>query len=253
VIVIAVRGASGYGGTGRLALGLLGEILLSALLAPIRMLFHTQFVLLAFVGWKLQWKSPQREDAATSWREAIFRHGPQTLLGVVWVGGVYWLNPSFVWWLLPVAGALIVSIPVSVYTSRASLGRWLRARGLFVIPEELHPPREIQTVAKVAAAVAPTPGFVDAIVDPEINELLCATGKGRALRSVTRRAECAQLVRRALVGGPEVLPDGERMRIIGDPDALSQLHAAVRSAPDAHQGWREAARSRTSSVNRRMQ
>jgi membrane glycosyltransferase len=253
VIVIAVRGASGYGGTGRLALGLLGEILLSALLAPIRMLFHTQFVLLAFVGWKLQWKSPQREDAATSWREAIFRHGPQTLLGVGWVGGVYWLNPSFVWWLLPVAGALIVSIPVSVYTSRASLGRWLRARGLFVIPEELHPPREIQTVAKVAAAVAPTPGFVDAIVDPEINELLCATGKGRALRSVTRRAECAQLVRRALVGGPEVLPDGERMRIIGDPDALSQLHAAVRSAPDAHQSWREAARSRTSSVNRRMQ
>jgi membrane glycosyltransferase len=254
VIVVAVRGASRFGGTGRLVLGLLGEILLSALLAPIRMLFHTQFVLLAFIGWKLQWKSPQREDAATTWREAMVRHGPHTLLGVVWIGGVYWLNPSFVWWLLPVAGALIVSIPVSVYTSRPSLGRRLRVKGLFVIPEELHPPREIQTVMAVAAAAAPVPGFVDAIVDPEINELLCATGTPRALQSVARRAERAQLVHKALVGGPDELPEAERMRIIGDPDALLDLHTAVRSAPDAHERWREAARRRrVSSVSLLLQ
>jgi membrane glycosyltransferase len=39
---------------------------------------------------------------------------------------VYWLDPAFVWWLAPVAGALALSIPLSVYTSRASLGE--RAR-----------------------------------------------------------------------------------------------------------------------------
>jgi membrane glycosyltransferase len=254
VIVVAVRGARRFGGTGRLVLGLFGEILLSALLAPIRMLFHAQFVLFAFIGWKLQWKSPQREDAPTTWREAIVRHGPHTLLGIVWIGGVYWLNPSFVWWLLPVAGALVVSIPISVYTSRASLGRRLRARGLFVIPEELHPPREIQTVMELTSVAARPPGFVDAIVDPEINELLCATGTARALQSVARRAERAQLVRKALVGGLDGLPEAERMRIIGDPDALVDLHAAVRSAPDVHESWREAAASsRTSSVNRLLQ
>src|SRR5208283_315836 len=216
--------------------------LLSALLAPIRMLFHTQFVLLAFVGWKLQWKSPQREDAATSWGEAFIRHGPHTLLGVVWTAGVYWLNPTFVWWLLPVAGALIVSIPVSVYTSRASLGRYLRAKGLFVIPEELHPPQEIQTVMEIVAAVPAPLGFVDAVVDPKINELLCAMGTARALQSVTRRAERAQLVRRALVGGPDALCEAERMRVIGDPETLSQLHSAVRSASDAHESWSGATR-----------
>lgn len=240
VIVASVRGSSNFGGTGCLVFGLLGEMLLSAMLAPIRMLFHTQFVLLAFVGWKLQWKSPQREDAATTWREAIVRHGPHTLLGVVWIGGVYWLNPAFVWWLLPVAGALIVSIPVSVYTSRTSLGRSLRSRGLFVIPEELHPPQEIQTVMEMAAVAPPAPGFVDAVIDPEINELLCATGTSRALQSETRRAERAQLVRKALVGGPDVLPEVERMRIIGDPETLALLHLAVRSAPDAHASWRGA-------------
>src|SRR5580704_10738238 len=41
VLVVAARGAGRYGGNWRLALSLLGEILLSALLAPIRMLFHS--------------------------------------------------------------------------------------------------------------------------------------------------------------------------------------------------------------------
>jgi membrane glycosyltransferase len=240
VLVVAARGASRYGGTWRLAMGLLGEILLSALLAPIRMLFHAQFVLLTLVGLKLQWKSPQRDDAETTWREALVRHGLHTLLGIVWLGGVYWLNPSFLWWLLPVAGALIVSIPVSVYTSRVSLGRRLRAARLFVIPEELRPPPEIRAVMATTAAAARCPSFVDAVVNPEINALLCATGTNRARQSVARRSERAQLVHKALVGGPTALREAQRMQIIGDPDALAQLHAAVRGATDAHASWQRA-------------
>src|SRR5208282_2567091 len=221
-------------------IGLLGEMLLSALLAPIRMLFHAQFVLLTLVGLKLQWKSPQRDDAETSWREALLRHGLHTLLGVAWLGGVYWLNPSFLWWLLPVAGALIVSIPVSVYTSRASLGRRLRATGLFVIPEESRPPPEIRAVMASTAAADQCPSFVDAVVDPTINALLCATGTNRARQSVARHTERAQLVRKALVGGPAVLREAQRMQIIGDPEALAQLHAAVCTAADAHASWQRA-------------
>jgi membrane glycosyltransferase len=236
-LVVAVRGARRFGGTWRLAMSLLGEILLSALLAPIRMLFHSQFVLLTFAGLKLQWKSPQRDDAETGWIEAMIRHGPHTLLGVVWLSGVYWLNPSFLWWLLPVAGALIVSIPVSVYTSRGSLGRRLRAAGLFVIPEELRPPPEIRSV--IASATAPTqcPGFVDAVVNPTINARLCATATARARQAAGRRAERAQLVRKALIDGPAGLPEAQRMQIISDSDTLEQLHAAVRSGANAHSSW----------------
>ncbi len=75
----------------------------------------------AFVGWAIHWKSPPREDAETTWREALRRHGVHTLLGIAWAAGVYWLNPSFLWWLLPIVGALMLSIPLSVYTSRM---RW---------------------------------------------------------------------------------------------------------------------------------
>ena len=43
-----------------------------------------------------------------------------------WGAAVYWLAPSYIWWLLPVVGALALSIPISVYSSRVSLGRALR-------------------------------------------------------------------------------------------------------------------------------
>jgi membrane glycosyltransferase len=240
MLVVAVRGAGRFGGAVRLFFSVVGEMLLSALLAPVRMLFHTRFVLLAFLGLRLQWKSPPRQDAETTWRESIARHGPHTLLGMLWAGGVYWLNPSFVWWLLPVAGALIVSIPVSVYTSRVAVGRRLRSAGLFVIPEELHPPVEIRTAVMTIDRAAPTPGFVDAVVDPTLNALICATGAPHARDSQGSRQERVQLVRVALFGGPDALGDAQKMRLIDDPDALAELHTEIWTAADAHAGWRDA-------------
>src|SRR2546430_15191114 len=116
VLAVSAGGASRFGGTLRLAMSVAGEIALSALLAPIRMLFHTRFVLLAFVGWNLQWKSPRRGDAETTWREALSRHGPHTLLGVLWAGGGYWLDPSVLWWVVPGAGGLVLAVSRSGYT-----------------------------------------------------------------------------------------------------------------------------------------
>ena len=60
------RGAGRFGGAAGLTLSVLTEMLLSSALAPVRMLFHTQFVLAALTNLQLQWKSPPREDAETS-------------------------------------------------------------------------------------------------------------------------------------------------------------------------------------------
>ena len=105
------------------------RVLVSALLAPIRMLFHTRFVVAALLGRAVGWKSPSREDAQTSWAEALQRHGVQTAFGMAWIGLVYWLDPAFVWWLAPVAGALALSIPlVGVHEPRVAR-RACAARG----------------------------------------------------------------------------------------------------------------------------
>jgi membrane glycosyltransferase len=210
------------------------------MLAPIRMLFHSQFVVSAFVGWAIQWKSPSREDAETTWREALRRHGAHTLLGVLWAAGVYWLNPSFLWWLLPIVGALMLSIPLSVYTSRLRLGRQLRAARLFLIPEETHPPKEIRAMMKAVAAAPAPPGFIDAVVDPATNALACAAAVARFTRTALVRTHRLQKIDAALVQGPDALSRPAKLRLLGDPIALSRLHWQVWTSPDAHVSWRDA-------------
>src|SRR3546814_16734801 len=81
-----------YGGRLRLFISLIIEMLFSALLAPIRMLFHTQYVVSALLGISVVWKSPPRDDTAKPWSPAAIRHGGGTLLGLAWLGLVYWLN-----------------------------------------------------------------------------------------------------------------------------------------------------------------
>ena len=113
------------------------EILLSSLLAPIRMVFHSRFVLTNLLGRTVSWRSQGREDAETSWREAIRHHGFDTLFASAWGAALFWLNPDYFWWVTPIIGALILSVPVSVLASRVPPRRAARgAAGLFLIPEE---------------------------------------------------------------------------------------------------------------------
>src|SRR5207248_2420656 len=84
IVHALARGGRGYGGALRLGASVAAETGVSVLLAPVRMLFHTQFVLGALTGWSVQWKSPPREDAETTWAEALRRHGAHSVLGLTW-------------------------------------------------------------------------------------------------------------------------------------------------------------------------
>jgi membrane glycosyltransferase len=122
VLLLWVRGAGRWRG-GRL--GLAASMLCEFALPPMTRThqgFSTPSRACRVLRWAAQWKSPAREDSETTWGQAARRHGWHTLLGVLWAGGVYWLNPSFLEWWLPVVGALMLRSR-SVYTSRVSLGR----------------------------------------------------------------------------------------------------------------------------------
>jgi membrane glycosyltransferase len=236
-LLVVARGAGEFGGAGRVLLSLVLEVVFSALLAPIRMLFHTQFVLAALTGWRLHWKSPPREDAETTWGEAIRRHGLHTVLGAVWAAAMYWLAPSYAWWFLPLAGALTLSIPLSVYTSRVSLGRALRRAKMFVIPEEAAPPRELASVRRHIDGAANLPRFVDAVVDPMTSAIVSAAAPPHARRA---RAEASRrnLIDTALTGGPDGLTDRQKRWLLADRDALAELHRRVCASTASHPGWR---------------
>ncbi len=237
MILIATQGVGLFGGLPRLLASMLAEWLFSMLLAPIRMLFHTQFVLAALTGWRVQWRSPPRENAATNWRTALRRHGWHTLLGIVWALGIYWLNPFYLWWLMPIVGALMLSIPISVYSSSAYFGRLTRKAGFFLIPEEINPPEELRRVYQDMEHTAKQPDFIAAVTDPTVNALVCVFAVPRARQTTRFSEQRAKLIADALRNGPDNLSTHDKMLLLNDPQALSRLHFLVWSSTAAHGGW----------------
>ncbi len=169
-----------FGGWWKGAASALFETVISTLIAPVMMLFHTQFVFSVLAGRSTQW-APQKRDAdlGTSWAEAIQTHWVHTLLGVAW-GVLAWnLDPLFFWWLSPVILGMALSVPVSVVTSRPLLGRRLRKWGLLLSPEETSPPPVISSLltktsrstGKASTESIPEPlrGLRDVVLDPYAN------------------------------------------------------------------------------------
>ncbi|GAA4329309.1 glucans biosynthesis glucosyltransferase MdoH [Pigmentiphaga soli] len=229
VLLAWAQGSKGYGGPGKLLSSMLLEVLFSMLLAPIRMIFHTRFVVAAFLGWSVQWKSPARVNNETSWREALRRHGLQTLLGVCWGALVAWLNPNFLWWMVPILSSLLLAVPLSVLSSRVSLGRDAYEASLFRIPEETDPPLELRATRFYdnANRQQTPPRFVDALRDRAVNALAraMATGRHRPVPLI-ERSRAAQL-EQALQAGPERLPEPQKLRLLDDPVVLGRLHLAL--------------------------
>jgi membrane glycosyltransferase len=237
-IMVVAQGAAPFGGVLGVTLSVFLELVFSALLAPVRMLFHAQFIATALTGIGVHWKSPSREDAATSWGDGIRRHGAHTVLGLAWGATVYWLDSSYAWWMLfPVVGALALSIPVSVYSSRVSLGRAFRRARLLLIPEEVDPPRELRAIRAHTTGAGPAPGFVDAVVNPQVNAVASAVSGARAKVSPRAQVRRQNAVALALKEGPETLTDRQKLFLLSDPLALSLLHFDVWTSAAAHAAW----------------
>ena len=125
-----------FGGTAGLLGSSVVETVLALMQAPIRMLAHSLFVLVALTGLKLEWKSPPREANGVSWRDAVARLAPMTVVIGLLGLGVAAINANALIWLAPVALPLLLAVPLTVATSHVDLGAWMRSRGVLLIPEE---------------------------------------------------------------------------------------------------------------------
>ncbi|MBB6559909.1 membrane glycosyltransferase [Acidovorax soli] len=129
-----------YGGGWSLVKSAMAESVLAILQAPVRMLAHSLFVLLAITGLELQWKSPPREANAVPWGQATRQLAPMTAVIALLALGVAFVDGSALLWLMPVGLPLALAIPLAVLTSQIDLGRALRAQRLLLIPEEAWSP-----------------------------------------------------------------------------------------------------------------
>ncbi len=247
LILFKWRTARAFGGVFRLFASVFIEIILSSLFAPIRMVFHTRFVLTNLFGHTVSWRSSAREDSETTWGEALRHHGLDTVVAGAWGLGVYWLNPQYFWWLTPIVAALILSVPLSVLASRVRLGDRARRLGLFVTPEESDPPAELRDLREELAAASTrraafppmeADGFARVVVDPYVNALHRALlGPPRKLRATIRGRHRA-MTDRASMGGPASLGAAERRVLLYDPQAVTDLHRSVWALADDHRAAR---------------
>ncbi len=148
-----------FGGGARLVAGTLLEQLHSMLQAPVLMLFHSRFVGAVLLGRDGGWNAQARDDRGLDWREALARHGGQSLVGLVWACLVLVVAPQFFWWLLPVIAGLVVAPAHGWLASRRGVGRAARRLGLFATPEERDPPPVLHGLARALArgSVPPQP------------------------------------------------------------------------------------------------
>ena len=230
VVLIAARGqARAFGGLLRLLASVVLDVAMSSLLAPIRMAFHSRFVFTNLIGRTVVWRSQTREDAETTWGDAVRAHGLDTVIASAWGAALYMLNPEYFWWVVPIVGALVLGIPISVVASGIAAGERARELGLFLTPAESDPPEEIRNVARQLERrpAAATDGFARAIADPYANALHCALLRPARPHPRPIDAARAAVVADACRHGPDALAAADRKLIFADPQLVTELHRCV--------------------------
>lgn len=236
VAMIIARGRQkDFGGVGNLIGSTLIEIVLTSLLAPVRMLSHTLFVFTTLIGKQVKWNSQQRADSQVPWLAALRFHLPGMLLAVVWGTILYVYTPGFFPWLLPILVPLFIAPLLTVITSRVDIGVWMRNNGLQLIPEEWRPPAELSRVIDIESELREA-DFVDIVVNPSLSALhVGLQGSPRQLDPAVAHYR-DEIAERALAEGPSALNAREQGTLLADPQRLEWLHRAVWSA-DVLPAW----------------
>ncbi len=246
-----------FGGGFRLIIGATLETIVSMLLAPCIMVAHTMMVGSIFLGRAVGWGNQNRETDGTSWGDAFRFHAPQTILGIAWTAVAvkigYDHRPSmgivkdyaFTLWMVPILVGLLLSAPVSVWTSRTRYGRALARRKILSIPEELNPPPIMRLADSATAAVDPAldaasegrRGVVAAVVDPYVNGVHVSLLEHSEITTAEE-----SLAERCLHEGPGGLTKNELAELLYLAPAMLMMHRAVwlRPTEGMHQVWTHA-------------
>jgi membrane glycosyltransferase len=251
-----------FGGLTRATASVVWETVFSTLHAPLLMLWHTRFVVSNLLGVSVGWGPQKRAAGGTTWTYAIRRHWGHTLIGLVWGGFMWWLGPSLFWWFTPVLAGMVLSIPLSVFTSRRSLGARARKLGLFLTPEEIAPPPElvalranmkVYEITEDTSPRRPHAGLAEAVLDPYVNAVHVSLLREKQLNPVYAEQLAAlgvgspkvqALGEKLLAAGPDKLTPAERLLIMADAHTLVWLYheAWLRTGDSLAPWWRASIR-----------
>ncbi|HEY9119840.1 MAG TPA: glucans biosynthesis glucosyltransferase MdoH [Marinobacter sp.] len=228
-----------FGGVWRLFLSVMTEIVVSVLLAPVRMMAHSRYVLGALLNLSLTWAGQNRTQE-TSWRDALVTQFPGMVIAAAWSAFAWTLDPMFFLWSLPVAIPLVLAAPTSVWLSRVGVGQALRERGMLLIPEERTPVQVLDDARAARREGGDEPMLTpveQAVIRPSLNRLHGALARNIRL---ARRAKLLEpLVQRCGADGPGSLSRSELSHLFRDRQSVAELHRlAWQAPPDSFWGRR---------------
>ena len=238
-----------FGGLARATAGVVGETIFSTLHAPMLMLWHTRFVATNLLGISVGWATQKRSADGTDWLYAAQRHWGHALIGALWGAFMWQLDPTLFWWFTPVLAGLVLSVPLSVLTSRRSLGMAARRLGLFLTPEETGPPMELVTLRAQLkiheltdgdATPRSHAGLAEAVLDPYVNAIHVSLLREKQLNPVYAEhlsrlgaggEPVQKLGEKLLAAGPDKLSAAERMQVMADQRVMVWLHQQAWQRP----------------------
>jgi len=231
--------------------GVVGETVFSTLHAPLLMLWHTRFVATNIAGIAVGWATQQRSAEGTDWLYAVQRHWGHTLIGVGWGWCTWKLDPGVFWWFTPVLAGMVLSVPLSVLTSRRSFGARAKSLGLFLTPEETSPPLELvalrsrmkihELTTEATPHLRTHAGLAEAVLDPYVNAVHVTLLREKELNPVYAELfkrlgagtdAVRELGEKLLAGGPEKLKASERMVVLADQAVMAWLHRQAWLRPE---------------------
>jgi membrane glycosyltransferase len=231
-----------FGGWKKMFAGVALETLVFTLLAPVLMVFHTQFIVLTLCRHSVGWGAQRRGRAGASvLAETVAVHWGQTLLGLVGAVIVYRIDPTLAAWMSPILAGLILSIPLSYLTGSLPLGLALRQHGIFQTPEERLPPPELVQLAEALAvrrkSAPPLPelvadyGLLQVVLDPYVNAVHVSLLRVKDDPPIACEARFDALRETLLRDGPGALTPRDRLALLMDADSMNALHNEVWATP----------------------
>ncbi len=217
----------------------MADTIVFTLMAPVLMIFHSQFVVYTVLGKGVRWVTQRRKvDGGVDWAECFFTFWPIGAIGLVWAVIGWFVSHSFLLWISPILGALLLGIPLAILVSGRSSGYRF---GLFLTPEETDPPSVLATMngnlAEIKGRIHLPPelekhhGLLQVCLDPYVNGLHVSLLRRRKNIHVSR-TYLDQIAQRLIKEGPQCLNPQEIKAMIHDTETVTDLHYRLWSARD---------------------
>lgn len=141
-ITLFKRNTAAYGGLLRILISICVETLISVFMAPVKMMFHTYFIVKGLIfGQTIHWHT-NRDGGDIGFRDAFIALREVGLGALIWGIIVFIYCPEIFWWMTLIFIPLLVAVPFTVWSGGVKYGKFFKRHKLLATPEELRPRQE---------------------------------------------------------------------------------------------------------------